>query len=365
MKPADVYCDPDRVRRLAARLAATVHWPLRFMEVCGTHTVNLFRFGLRAMLPPRLEVVSGPGCPVCVTAAADIDTCLAAAARPEVEIATFGDLVRVPGSSGTLADRRARGARVTVVHSPAAAVDVARAAPGRLVVFVGIGFETTAPLTAAAITQAAALKLDNFCVLSLHKLMPPIIDRVLGGGHRLDGLLCPGHVAAVVGRCAFAPLAEVYGLPGVIGGFEPVDIMLALVRLAELAGSGAAAVENAYPRAVAENGNPAAQALVKRVFMPADVPWRGFGAVSGSGLVPQDEFARFDARRRLELAPHTVAAAGEPPGCRCGDVVAGRCRPPDCGLFGRRCTPATPVGPCMVSSEGSCAAWYRYGNDGG
>ncbi|MBW1645847.1 MAG: hydrogenase formation protein HypD, partial [Deltaproteobacteria bacterium] len=234
MKHVDEYRQPVLVKSLAARLqelAAAAGRRLRIMEVCGTHTMNLFRFGLRSLLPPTMEVVSGPGCPVCVTAPADIDACLTAAGNPRVTIATFGDLLRVPGSHGSLAAARSQGSRVVMVHSPATALDLARRHPEQLVVFIGIGFETTVPTVAATVKQAAVLGLDNFCLLSLHKIMPPVFARLLATGHRLDGLLYPGHVAAITGRLAFAGISETYALPGVIAGFEPVDIMQALVQL--------------------------------------------------------------------------------------------------------------------------------------
>ncbi len=361
MKHVDEYRDQAIVRSLASRLAGQIDRPLRFMEVCGTHTMNIFRFGLRSLFPMSLEVVSGPGCPVCVTAPVDIDACIAAAESKNVIMATFGDLVRVPGSRGSLAESRARGAEVEIVYSPIDALGLARAQPDKLVVFAGIGFETTVPTVAAAVMQAATLNLDNFCVLSLHKVMPPVFSRLLTGDHRLDGLLCPGHVATIIGRQAFEPLAADYSIPCVISGFEPVDIMQALVQLAALAVSREARVVNAYPRAVDEFGNLRAREFVNRIFQPADADWRGMGTIENSGLSIRDAYARFDARRRLDL--EVVAVAPSSTGCRCGDVICGRCRPVDCGHFGNSCTPVNPLGPCMVSSEGSCAAYYRYGGN--
>ena len=361
MKYVDEYRDQALVRFLASRLAEQIDRPLRFMEVCGSHTMNIFRFGLRSLFPTSLEVVSGPGCPVCVTAVADIDVCIAAAECQNVITATFGDLVRVPGSRGSLGQSRAQGARVEVVYSPIDALVLACENPGKLVVFLGIGFETTVPTVAAAIAQAARLKLDNFCVLSLHKVMPPVFSRLLSGDHRLDGLLCPGHVATIVGRKIFEPVAADYDIPCVISGFEPVDIMQALVRLAELAVCGEAKVVNAYPRAVDEDGNVSARQLVSEIFQPVDADWRGMDTIENSGLAIRDVYARFDAGRRLDLEVERVDLS--PTGCRCGDVICGRCRPVDCGHFGKLCTPGNPLGPCMVSSEGSCAAYYRYGEN--
>lgn len=359
MKYVDEYRDQSLVRFLASRLAEQVDRPLRFMEVCGTHTMNIFRFGLRSLFPAFLEVVSGPGCPVCVTATADIDACIAAAEKKNIMIATFGDLVRVPGSRGSLAESRSRGSKVEIVYSPIDALALARQNPGKLVVFLGIGFETTVPTVAAAIMQAATLKVDNFCVLSLHKVMPPVFSRLLNGDHRLNGLLCPGHVATISGQKAFEPVAAAYGIPCVISGFEPVDIMQALVELARLVACQEARVVNAYPRAVDKHGNRSAWQLVTTVFEPADAHWRGLGLIEKSGLAIRDSYAVFDARKRLDLA---VEIDDSPMlGCRCGDVICGRCRPIDCSHFGSSCTPVNPLGPCMVSSEGSCAAYYRYG----
>jgi hydrogenase expression/formation protein HypD len=340
-------------------MAKQIDRPLRFMEVCGTHTMNIFRFGLRSLFPTSLQVVSGPGCPVCVTAAADIDACIAAAECQNVITATFGDLVRVPGSRGSLAESRARGARVEIIYSPIDALELARENPDKLVIFLGIGFETTVPTVAAAIAQAATLKLENFCVLSLHKVMPPIFARLLDGKHRLDGLLCPGHVATIVGRKAFEPVATDYNLPCVISGFEPVDIMQALVQLTQLVVREEAKVLNAYPRAVAEHGNISAWQVVSSIFQSVDAEWRGLGIVKNSGLAIRDAYARFDASQRLDLEVETFDLP--PSGCRCGDVICGRCCPLDCSHFGSSCTPGNPLGPCMVSSEGSCAAYYRYG----
>jgi len=359
MKYVDEYRDQALVRSLASRMAKQIDRPLRFMEVCGTHTMNIFRFGLRSLFPTSLQVVSGPGCPVCVTAAADIDACIAAAECQNVITATFGDLVRVPGSRGSLAESRARGARVEIIYSPIDALELARENPDKLVVFLGIGFETTVPTVAAAIAQAATLKLENFCVLSLHKVMPPIFARLLDGEHQLDGLLCPGHVATIVGRKAFEPVAADYNLPCVISGFEPVDIMQALVQLTQLVVRQEAKVVNAYPRAVAEHGNISAWQVVNKVFQPVDADWRGMGTVKNSGLAIRDAYAHFDASQRLDLEVETFHLP--PSGCRCGDVICGRCQPLDCAHFGDSCTPQNPLGPCMVSSEGSCAAYYRYG----
>lgn len=346
------------VRRLEETLAGCT---MRFMEVCGTHTVSIFQSGLRSILPKCVRHLSGPGCPVCVTHEAEVALFMRLAARKDIILATFGDLLRVPGPNGqSLKHASASGARIEIVYSPLDAVAVAAANPQREVVFPGIGFETTAPTVAGAIMAARARNLRNFSVLSLHKLVPPVLRTLLAQNDVLvDAFLLPGHVAMVTGLEPFAFLADSFGKPAVVGGFEPADILLALCGMAEMLVSGKPAVGNAYQRAVADGGNPRARELVDCVFEPQDALWRGMGLIPGSGLGIRREFAAFDAMTKLDLAlPETPPLAG----CRCGFVLKGAIQPPDCPMFGKKCTPATPVGPCMVSTEGSCAAWYKYGD---
>lgn len=343
-------------------LYGTVAGPVRLMEVCGTHSHAIGRLGLRQLLPPGMQLLSGPGCPVCVTAPGEVDAIIQLARRPGVTVCTFGDMMRVPGSVATgasaLAQEAARGASVEVVYSPLQAVTLAASRPRQDVVFIGVGFETTAPAVAAAIVQAAALELDNFTVLCLHKLVPPGLKALLQSGEmRLDGLLCPGHVSAIIGSDAYLPLCRDHHLPCVIAGFEAADIMAGILRLAAQVRAGWAVVENVYSRAVQPGGNLKALALLDEVFTPTAAPWRGLGVVPQSGLRLRDEYAAYDAAVRHEVR---IAPAPEPDGCCCGAVLRGVLTPAECPSFDRVCTPQAPVGPCMVSSEGSCAAAWRY-----
>ena len=345
----------EALHRLAADLAAEAGPGSTFMEVCGTHTMAVARSGLRDLLPPSVRLVSGPGCPVCVTAMHDLDTVIALCDLPEVTVATFGDLIRVPASRTSLAAARAAGADVRVVYSARDAVDLAAAEPSREVVFVGIGFETTAPTTAASILEARGRGVRNFSVLAVHKTMPPALRALLDLGETpITGFLLPGHVSVITGSACFDFLANDYGVAGVVAGFEPGDILEALLMLAR---QTAPAVENQYTRAVQPQGNTVAQELMRRVYEPRDAEWRGLGVIPGSGLGLRAEFADHDAALRF---PVSAEESIEPVGCRCGEVLRGLTDPADCALFGRRCTPQEPVGACMVSSEGACAARYRF-----
>lgn len=353
--------DPAVCKALLARLEDALGGrPFTFMEVCGTHTVSIYQSGLRALLPPNVRHLSGPGCPVCVTADSEAAMFLELAARPGIIIATFGDLLRVPGPDGaSLKHYMARGADARIVYSQLEAVEIARANPDKKVVFLGVGFETTAPGAACAILRAAAEKLDNFLLLSMHKLAPPALEMLVSAPDcEIDGFLLPGHVATVTGLAPFGFLADVWKKPGVVGGFEPADILLALCEIACQLRDGRPKIANAYRRAVDNGGNPKARALVDEVFEVVPAVWRGLGEIPKSGLAIRPAYQRFDAVAALGLsAPRT-----QPPyGCKCGDILAGRLSPPQCPLFGKKCVPQNPVGPCMVSTEGSCAAHYRYG----
>ncbi len=345
----------EALHRLAADLAAEVGDGGTFMEVCGTHTMAIARFGLRELLPPGIRLVSGPGCPVCVTAMRDLDTAVALCALPEVTVTTFGDLIRVPASRTSLAVARAAGADVRVVYSARDAVELAAAEPSREVVFVGIGFETTAPTVAAAIVEARNRGVRNFSVLALHKTMPPALRALLDLGETpIAGFLLPGHVSVITGTACYGFLAAEYGVAGVVAGFGPDDVLEALLMLVR---QTAPAVANQYTRAVQPQGNTVAQELMDVVFEPRDADWRGLGVLPGSGLGLRAEFADHDAAVRFDVDP---GESLEPAGCRCGEVLRGLTDPAECALFGRRCTPEDPVGACMVSSEGACAARYRF-----
>lgn len=333
--------------------------PARFMEFCGGHTVSIFKYGIRQVLPENIEMVSGPGCPVCVTANADLDKAIALAHQPGIIITTFGDMLKVPGSRSSLQEAKAEGADVRIVYSTMDALRLARDNPGKSVVFLGIGFETTAPTVAASVLEAAERGIGNYHVLSLHKICPPVIRAILEAGEvRLDGLICPGHVSAVTGAQAWEFIAKEYGIPCVVSGFEPLDILQCVDMLVDQVEKGGASVEIAYRRGVQREGNRQALDIMKRVFEPAPAFWRGMGEVPASGLKIRREFARFDAERTFNIA---VEPPVEPAGCICGEVLRGVKSPRDCRLFDRTCTPQRPVGPCMVSSEGSCSAYYIYG----
>jgi hydrogenase expression/formation protein HypD len=334
--------------------------PLRLMEVCGTHTVAIARAGLRSLLPATLSLISGPGCPVCVTANRDIDRIIAATRLPKAIVATFGDMVRVPGSSSSLKQRRAEGAAVEVVYSPLEALKLAVQNPERHVTFVGVGFETTAPLIAATIKRAAAQKLTNFSVLAIQKQVPSALAVLLQDPEvALDALILPGHVSTILGIRPFGFIASKYRIPGVVAGFEPVDILQALAKLLTQLLANRPQIEIAYRRGVRPEGNPTARAAIAEVFEPCDANWRGLGEIDDSGFAIREDFASYDTSRRFEL---DVEKTVEPAGCRCGDVLRGLLTPDNCPLFARACTPQNPIGPCMVSSEGSCAAYHRYGS---
>ena len=334
--------------------------PVKLMEVCGTHTMAIAKAGIRSLLPEGVELLSGPGCPVCVTGSEKIDAVLELAMRPEIRITTYGDMLRVPGSTpgDSLLRRRAEGAKVDVVYSPMDAIELAEAHPDEAIVFLGVGFETTAPGTAAAVLAARDRGVKNFSVWSMLKRVEPALRALLAGeDFSIGGFLCPGHVATIIGAEGFAFLPREYGMPAVVGGFEPEEILRALCLLLRQIREGSPRLENAYPRAVSQTGNLLAQRMIERCLEPRRDVWRGLGEIEASGLALREEFAAHDAEKKFASPPRP---AKEPPGCRCGEVICGRCRPADCPLFGRRCVPEDPVGPCMVSSEGACAAAYNY-----
>jgi len=332
--------------------------PIRFMEVCGTHTVSICRHGIRQLLPPTITLTSGPGCPVCVTATADIDSFIKAAQLDGSIITTFGDLLRVPGSKSSLQDARAEGADIRTVYSSLDALQIARQNPERQIIFLGVGFETTTPTVAAAILTAEQEGMKNFSVIASHKVMPPALDALLADPDiQIDGLICPGHVSIMIGADAYEPFVERYKIPCVIAGFEPVDILKAVVMLAEQVKAGKPKVEIAYGRAVTREGNRQAMAIMEKVFAPADALWRGLTTIPGSGLEIRPEYNDFNASKRFDIG---VIEAKDPAGCACGDVLKSIKTPADCKLFGKACVPEHPIGPCMVSGEGACGAYYRY-----
>lgn len=359
---ADIDFSAFKDPKLARGLIETIHRlapeHATLMEVCGTHTVAIARNGIRDLMPEGLRLASGPGCPVCVTCNRDIDTVIALARIPNVTITTFGDMTRVPGSTSSLLAEQAAGRSVEIVYSPLDALAFAKAHPEREVVFVGVGFETTTPLAAMAIKRAKAMGLSNFTVFAAHKNMPGALELLVGDPTlELDALILPGHVSTIIGAEPYRFLAEKYGIPGVITGFEPVDVLQGIAMLVRQLHEGRAEIEIAYARGVMPEGNPVALAAIDEVFETCTATWRGLGDIPGSGYRIRDEFANFDAVRRFEP---DVEPTRDPKGCRCGDVLRARIAPNECPLFRTVCTPENPVGPCMVSSEGSCAAYYRY-----
>lgn len=359
---ADIDFSAFKDPKLARGLIETIHRlapeHATLMEVCGTHTVAIARNGIRDLMPEGLRLASGPGCPVCVTCNRDIDTVIALARIPNVTITTFGDMTRVPGSTSSLLAEQAAGRSVEIVYSPLDALAFAKAHPEREVVFVGVGFETTTPLVAMAIKRAKAMGLSNFTVFAAHKNMPGALELLVGDPTlELDALILPGHVSTIIGAEPYRFLAEKYGIPGVITGFEPVDVLQGIAMLVRQLHEGRAEVEIAYARGVMPEGNPVALAAIDEVFETCTATWRGLGDIPGSGYRIRDEFANFDAVRRFEP---DVEPTRDPKGCRCGDVLRARIAPNECPMFRTVCTPENPVGPCMVSSEGSCAAYYRY-----
>ena len=358
MKFVDEFRNAGAVKNLAQAITQKAGGkPLIFMEVCGTHTMAVARFGIRECLPDTISLISGPGCPVCVTPVSVVDRIVAIAKLSGVIVATFGDMIRVPGSFSSLDAVRAEGGDVRVVTSPLDALSIAVANPERRVVFMGVGFETTAPAIAASIEHARSERVSNYCVLSAHKVMPPPMEALSQGEIGIHGYLCPGHVSAIIGSKPYEILAKRYKIGCVISGFEPTDILQSILMLVDQCVSGTPRVEIQYSRVVHPEGNPSALALLDRVFEPSDSEWRGLGVIPKSGLSIRSEFRDWDAEVQIPVDP---GPSVEPAGCRCGDVLRGLIRPSACPLFGLTCTTDHPVGACMVSTEGACAASFRY-----
>ena len=359
MKFIDEYQDNKLARGLAREIARRSTRTVRLMEFCGGHTHAILRYGIRQLVPETVEMRSGPGCPVCVTATADLDKAIALSHLPDVIITTFGDMIRVPGSYSSLQKAKAEGADVRIVYSTIDAVEIAQANPKKSVIFVGIGFETTVPTIAASILKAQQDKTENFHVLSLNKLTPPVMKALLDSGEiKLDGIVCPGHVSVIIGSHPYELIPRDYGVACVISGFEPLDILLCIDRLVEQIEEGEPRVEIAYPRGVKPEGNRKALHLVEDVFEIGEANWRGVGILPRSGLKIREEYGLFDADKVFSVS---LKPPLEPEGCRCGDIIRGAAVPLECKLFRKVCTPESPVGPCMVSSEGACAAHYQYG----
>lgn len=359
------YIDEFRDPELGRRVVDTIHttWgdrpPMRLMEVCGTHTVSIARAGIRSLLEGAATMVSGPGCPVCVTPDGYIDAAIGLGKRPDTIIATFGDMVRVPGRISSLEKERGRGIDVRILYSPLDAVEIAAGNPEKEVVFLGVGFETTAPSIAGAILSAAKRKMENFSVLSSVRTIPLAMEVLASDPEvRIEGFLCPAHVSTIIGSDAYLPLSRKFGIPCVVAGFEPLDILYGIYLLLRQKKQGVAAVENEYSRVATPTGNRKALEVIAKVFMECDIGWRGIGVLPRTGLAIAEKYASFDAQRKFGVE---IPFAEEKTACRCGDVLKGKITPRECPLFGKACTPEEPYGPCMVSSEGTCAAYHKYG----
>ena len=358
MKYLDEYRDGELAQQLAREIHRITTRPWNIMEVCGGQTHAIVKFGIDELLPKQITLIHGPGCPVCVTPLEMIDKALEIAARPGVLFTSFGDMLRVPGSTTDLLRVKAQGGDVRMVYSPLDAVKLAEQNPAKEVVFYGVGFETTAPATALAVFQASQKGLQNFSMLISHVLVPPVIEALMSAPDcRVQGFLAAGHVCAIMGYAEYLPLAAKHRVPMVVTGFEPLDILQGILMCVQQLESGRAEVENQYARAVRPEGNPPAQALVRAVFRVVPRKWRGVGEIPASGLALSAAYAAFDAELRFGLTDHCVA---EPADCLSGPVLRGLIKPHECPAFAARCTPEHPLGATMVSSEGACAAYYRY-----
>ena len=346
----------EEINKIAAKLDK-----IRLMEVCGTHTVAIFRAGIRQLLPKNIELVSGPGCPVCVTADDYIDKAIAYSKLKDVTIATFGDMLKVPGSTSSLTEAQGEGADIKIVYSPLDSIEIAKQNPNRKVIFLAVGFETTAPTAAATVLSAKAQGVNNLFMLSAQKLVPPALKMLLSDSEvKVNGFILPGHVAVIIGRNAFDFLAIEYKVPGVVTGFEPLEILRSIFRLLIMISENRAEVGNEYKSVVSDNGNLAAQKVLNQVYEPVNADWRGIGEIKNSGLKIREEFAQFDIEN---VMPLEVKSIKRKTACRCGEVLKGLITPLECPLFSKACIPTHAVGPCMVSVEGVCAAWYKYGGN--
>jgi hydrogenase expression/formation protein HypD len=360
------YIKEYRNKELSLRLARRINdyipecnGKIFLMEVCGTHTHSIFRSGIMNLLSDKIEHLSGPGCPVCVTPNKYIDTAIAYSRLSDIIITTFGDMIKVPGSTSSLEKEKASGGKVKIVYSPLESLELARNNPEKKVVFLGVGFETTAPLVASTILTASNEKIKNFYVLSGHKLIPPAMTALLENKEiKIDGFICPGHVSAIIGEEPYKPIAAEYGIPSVIIGFEPIDLLEGIEMLIKQITSGRKPkVENQYIRVVRKKGNEKALSLINKVFKVKDSKWRGLGLLPKSGLCIKNRYSHFDAEKQINVNIEKTKFHSK---CICGKVLTGTKKPYDCKLFGKLCTPENPVGPCMVSSEGTCAAYYKF-----
>jgi len=357
MRFVDEYRDKDLALKIADEIRKTSSKPVSLMEVCGGHTMSVQRFGIPSLLPKTIRLLSGPGCPVCVSSRKYLDQAIAYCRLPDVIIATYGDLIRVPGSTSTLDREKALGADIRIVYSVMDSLEIARKNPDKKVVFLGIGFETTAPASATAILGAYRQNISNFCLFSSHKIMPPAMAALIDEGVKIDGYIAPGHVSTITGVSIYNDIAEKYHLGCVIAGFEPIDLLEAILMLVRQIENSDQKVEIQYRRAVRPEGNPQALEILDEVFELRDDWWRGLGVLPASGYGVRDKFSHFDAEKMLAVE---VEPTREDKGCICGEILKGLKTPRECKLFATGCTPQNPAGPCMVSNEGACHAFYRY-----
>ncbi len=361
MRYIDEFRDSTQVKGILDEIESLgLRGQINLMEICGTHTHSISRYGIREVMPPGIRLLSGPGCPVCVTTEEEIDGIIEfARENRDVVVATFGDMLKVPGSVGSLEGVRAEGSDVRVVYSPLDALEVAIGEPEKEVLFCAVGFETTAPTVGATVLRAMELGVENFSVISLHRLTPPAMRALMDSGEvRIDGFICPGHVTTITGSEAYRFLAAEYGTPCVVAGFEPLDALLGIYMLLRQIREGRADIEVEYSRVVTPKGNTRARRIMERLFRVVDTRWRGFGLIAASGLKLREEFALYDAEKRFYI--RRIEAVDKDQGCRCAEVIRGLMTPEECSLFSTLCKPESPRGPCMVSTEGTCSAYYRY-----
>jgi hydrogenase expression/formation protein HypD len=356
------YIDEFRQENVAKYLSEAIHeragdQNMIFMEVCGTHTMSIARYGLRELLPENIILISGPGCPVCVTPNSIVDRAIAISRESNVIVTTFGDMLKVPGSSSSLDKEHSRGGEIRIVTSTLEALEIAKHNKEKKVVFLGVGFETTAPTIAVSISESKRLNLNNFFVLAANKVIPPALDALSSGDVKINGYLCPGHVSTIIGTQLYGKLVENYNIGCVVSGFEPVDILQSILMLVDQVRSDEFKVEVQYSRVVKPEGNIDALKILDDVFEKCDSEWRGIGVIPNSGLKIREAFLKWDAEQHV---PVKVEPTREAKGCLCGQILQGKIKPPECNHFGKTCTPDNPVGPCMVSSEGTCAAYYKY-----
>lgn len=358
MKFLDEFQNKEIAQGVLRRIGELCNGKVTLMEVCGTHTMALFKFGIRPLLPSQLNVIAGPGCPVCVTPQSAIDKAIRLS--DEAIVVTYGDMYKVPGSYSSLEKEKTKGKDIRIVYSPLDALAIAQKSPDNEVVFLGIGFETTAPVSASIIITAREKGIENFSLLSVHRLIPPAMEALSSGELNIDGYLCPGHVSTIIGERPYSAIAQRFNIPCVIAGFEALDILEGIYLLLKQIHEGKSYVENGYRRVVRPEGNKLAQKVINRVFKTQDSEWRGLGKIGKSGLVLKEEFSDFDADKRFDIE---IEDSKPHPGCICGEILKGLKIPSECKNFGSNCTPDEPLGPCMVSSEGTCAAYYKYGEN--